>query len=86
MLKGAVIVFITAGYSGKKFIFEKVKCPAIRERSQEASPALSALRLLKSELLQCSFHVSLVLYLQKALLTEWCQTKPGSLHQHVLAA
>ena len=24
VLKGAVIVFITAGYSGKKFIFEKV--------------------------------------------------------------
>lgn len=24
MLKGAVIIFITAGYSGKKFIFEKV--------------------------------------------------------------
>ena len=24
MLKGSVIVFITAGYSGKKFIFEKV--------------------------------------------------------------
>lgn len=26
VLKGAVIVFITAGYSGKKFIFEKVNC------------------------------------------------------------
>lgn len=26
VLKGAVIVFITAGYSGKKFIFEKVTC------------------------------------------------------------
>ena len=25
VLKGAVIVFITAGYSGKKFIFEKVR-------------------------------------------------------------
>ena len=24
VLKGAVIVFITAGYSGKRFIFEKV--------------------------------------------------------------
>lgn len=26
VLRGAVIVFITAGYSGKKFIFEKVCC------------------------------------------------------------
>jgi hypothetical protein len=24
VLRGAVIVFVTAGYSGKKFIFEKV--------------------------------------------------------------
>ena len=28
VLKGAVIVFITAGYSGKRFIFEKVPVPA----------------------------------------------------------
>ena len=26
VLRGAVIVFVTAGYSGKKFIFEKVCC------------------------------------------------------------
>ena len=27
VLRGAVIVFVTAGYSGKRFIFEKVRCP-----------------------------------------------------------
>ena len=36
VLKGAVIVFITAGYSGKKFIFEKV-CD-----SQSCNPSSAA--------------------------------------------
>ena len=26
VLRGAVIVFVTAGYSGKRFIYEKVGC------------------------------------------------------------
>lgn len=51
VLKGAVIVFITAGYSGKKFIFQKVTatCSAFLESLQKAPYALSALMLLTNK-------------------------------------
>lgn len=45
VLKGAVIVFITAGYSGKKFIFEKVTGGA-----PQTSTNRTVLILLKSKL------------------------------------
>ena len=57
VLKGAVIVFITAGYSGKKFIFEKVSCDAHQPSINHI--VLILLDLLESKLALCNTNCQL---------------------------
>jgi hypothetical protein len=45
VLKGSVIAFVTAGYSGKRFIFEKAHELGVRHTVVEQQAAAAACRM-----------------------------------------